>query len=146
MSTVTPTLIPRLPAVPSFLPAVPTPHPTPLPPKAGSGGILERRNLRAEFEWLSEEEDEVESKVRLSSSKLVTLAWYTKSCPKWKVGIQSRGFNHLRVIGRLHTRQEERNDVRFSTRLTHNSFRLIILIFPFFLDVLGLRLFQLQLR
>ena len=37
---------------------------------------------------------------------------------QWKVGVQSRGFNHLRVIGRLHTRQEERNDVRYSLHLS----------------------------
>lgn len=28
--------------------------------------------------------------------------------------VQARGYNHLRVIGRLHTRQEEKNDVRLT--------------------------------
>ncbi|KAL5489938.1 hypothetical protein ACEPAI_4770 [Sanghuangporus weigelae] len=91
MSTVTPTLIPRLPAIPLFLPKMPTPHPTPLPPRAPDGGGMHaRRNLRVEMEELSEEEEEVET--------------------QWKEAVQSRGFAHLRVIGRLLTRQEEKND------------------------------------
>lgn len=31
---------------------------------------------------------------------------------QWKDAVQTRGFTHLRVIGRLLTRQEEKNDVR----------------------------------
>ncbi|KAH8117001.1 hypothetical protein DFH11DRAFT_1578591 [Phellopilus nigrolimitatus] len=90
MSTVTPTLIPRLPAMPLLLPAVPTPHPTPLPPRPRPGGLHARRSLRAELEELSAEEEEVET--------------------QWKDAVQNRGFNHLRVVGRLLTRQEEKND------------------------------------
>ncbi|KAI5117469.1 hypothetical protein M0805_007174 [Coniferiporia weirii] len=91
MSTVTPSLIPRPPATPLFLPAVPTPHPTPLPPRIVPGkGLNARRSLRAELEELSDEEQKVET--------------------QWKEAVQTRGFNHLRVIGRLLTRQEEKND------------------------------------
>ncbi|THH12010.1 hypothetical protein EW145_g282 [Phellinidium pouzarii] len=91
MSTVTPTLIPRPPALPLLLPSVPTPHPTPLPPRFVPGkGLNSRRSLRTELEELSDEEEKVET--------------------QWKETIQARGFNHLRIIGRLLTRQEEKND------------------------------------
>lgn len=65
MSTVTPTLLPRQPAFPLLLPSVPKPHPTPLPPNSDErpGHLNDRRNLRNEFDDLSDEEDEVEGQV-----------------------------------------------------------------------------------
>lgn len=65
MSTVTPTLLPRQPAFPLLLPSVPKPHPTPLPPNTDErpGHLNDRRNLRNEFDDLSDEEDEVEGQV-----------------------------------------------------------------------------------
>ena len=65
MSTVTPTLIPRPPALLLLLPSLPTPYPTPLPPRPVAGaGINSRRDLRVEYEELSDEEQEVETLVR----------------------------------------------------------------------------------
>lgn len=68
MATITATLIPRRPGIPLFLPQVPTPHPTPIPPQPASapGGLNTRRRLRAEIEQLSEEEEQVETQVRIS--------------------------------------------------------------------------------
>ena len=68
MATITATLIPRRPGIPLFLPQVPAPHPTPIPPQAAPapGGLNTRRRLRAEIEELSEEEDQVESVVRIT--------------------------------------------------------------------------------
>ena len=64
MSTVTPTLIPRQPGIPLLLPKMPTPHPMPLPPRqSDAGSVYARRDLRAEMEELSEEEEEVETQV-----------------------------------------------------------------------------------
>jgi len=92
MSLVTPTLIPRNPALPLLLPDIPKPHPTPLPPNSGQppGRLSSRRNLRNEMEDLSDEEDDIEE--------------------SWKEAISQRGYNFLHVIGRLLTQQEEKND------------------------------------
>lgn len=75
MSTVTPSLIPRAPAFPLLLPEVPKPHPTPLPPNSDQtlGRLNSRRNLRNEYDDLSDDEEEVEGQVGSKLFRLVNL-------------------------------------------------------------------------
>ena len=79
MSTVTPTLIPRQPAFPLLLPEVPKPHPTPLPPSSDErpGHFNDRRNLRNEYEDMSDEEDDIEGHVRLRVQICVRVIIYS---------------------------------------------------------------------
>jgi hypothetical protein len=92
MSVASPTLIPRDPRFPTFLPKPPQPHPLPLSSRPVYRHLNWVRDLQREMDDLSDEENELED-INLS--------------------IHNRGYNFLVPIGRSLTQQEEKNDARF---------------------------------